>query len=109
MQVLDWSGISMMLEFTVTCEISITLKQESIYNTYALRCIDTFVRTCEVELVGVAQLDSRDVEFFVSDRRKKRNHVKMAVVANWSHFLWKTVVFREAAQPFFKYGICEGV
>lgn len=80
---------------------------ESFYNTYAIRC--TSVRTGEVKLVGVAQLHSGNVELFISDRREERNHVKMAVVSNWCHFFGKTVVFRESAQPLFKYGICEGV
>lgn len=65
--------------------------------------------TCKVDLIGVAQLDGGNVKFLVCDRREEGNHVKIAIVADWSHFFRKTFIFWEAAQPFFKYGICEGV
>lgn len=69
----------------------------------------TSMCTSKVDLVGVAQLHRGNVEFLVCDRRKKGNHIKMAVMADWSHFLRKTVIFWEATQPFFKYGISEGM
>lgn len=65
--------------------------------------------TREVDLVGVAQFDRGNVELLVGDRREEGNHVKVAVVADRSHFLWETVVFWEAPHPFLEYGVCEGM